>query len=282
MNEGGDAAEPQLDVLSDGSVVSYKSSQSRTCLALAVSPNIICFHGSGETATESWTELVKLLSKDHSLILLDRGSCTSSVEDHIRSIRQYLCTAQVVAPYILLAHSYGGTFAKQFLLQHSEDVAGIVLVETGKSQDPRDKAGYPSWNAGKGRLGAKPLVVIRGDSLGTSRLAVDALENATKAGAPIQSMLLQRRQMLTDAEKQDEGLEKAQLQLSSRNRYVHLPDCGHNVIRDRPDVVVSEVQWIMENLQARNEGSARTSRIWCSVGHLISVTKSWRDRSLST
>lgn len=186
--------------------------------------------------------------------MFDRGPSTVSVAEHVQLLQEYLRSTPISAPYILLAHSYGGTFAKQYLYEHPQDVAGIVLVETGKSQEPANMAGRQPWNGGKEWLGSKPLVVIRGDSLKEKRRALDELEHTTVAqtNTVSPSMTLAQRQMLAEAEKQDKILEKAQLQLSKQHRYVHLPDCGHHVVRDRPDAVLKEVQWVIDNLQMKD------------------------------
>ncbi len=79
--------------------------------------------------------------------------------------------------------------------------------------------------------------------------------------------------MLLDAEKQDERLEKAQLQLSSKHKYVRLPDCGHNVIRERPDAVLREVLWIVNSLQAKNENAAGRRQLGSRIGKMLSSLK---------
>lgn len=43
----------------------------------------------------------------------------------------------------------------------------------------------------------------------------------------------------------------AQLHLSSHARYLQGDDCGHNVVRDRPDVVVEKLKWVLANLGPR-------------------------------
>jgi len=261
----------QHEPLSDGSTVI--TNLPLKALLATNRPTVLCFHGSGDGSAKLWVELIELLENDSGYILFDRSSGVPSVTKHIHAVREYLSTCHVPGPHILLAHSYGGTFAKQYLYQHREDVAGMVLVETGKSQEPTDIACHGPWNGGGARLSSRPLVVIRGNSLKANQRALDQVDQATVGNTTPQTqvMALQRRQMLVDAERQDGVFEKTQLQLSSRHKYVHLPDCGHNVIRDRPDVVKGEVEWVMDNLQAGN-GVPPTNWISRRMGWKISTS----------
>jgi hypothetical protein len=47
----------------------------------------------------------------------------------------------------------------------------------------------------------------------------------------------------------DKELKEEQLKLSRNSRLVFLPDCGHNVQLLRPDVVASEIRWVMDSIQ---------------------------------
>jgi len=264
------------NILRDGSsVVLYASIP----IAASHHPTIVCFHGSGGNTAASWSELIGILSMKYRLIMVDRGANVTSVPDHIGFLQEHLSAVGMPGPYILLAHSYGGTFAKQYLCQHRENVVGVVLVETGKSPEPIDCAHFLPWKRGKGLLGSKPLLVIRGDSLQQSRQTVDDSVHVFvgEAQTPAQLIASQRVQLLVDAERKDENLEKAQLQISSRHKYVHMPDCGHNIIRDRPDVVKDSIEWVFDNLSAKNDEPVAVT------GHTrFKALRSWRLRSMFT
>lgn len=148
MNKGVKTRLPRLKLLSDRSTV-IENPQLKASSASTNNLTVICFHGSGDSAAQSWTELARMLNKDCDLILFDRSFSHASIEEHVRSVWEYLRSAPMPSSYLLLAHSYGGSFAKQFLYQHSDAVGGMVLVETGKSQEPGNIAGYRPWNGGK-------------------------------------------------------------------------------------------------------------------------------------
>ena len=56
------------------------------------------------------------------------------------------------------------------------------------------------------------------------------------------------RQLLGRWEADSTALQMEQLQLSSNNRLVRVPDCGHNVHMTRPDVVCEEVKWVRDQI----------------------------------
>lgn len=174
-------------------------------------------------------------------------SSEAGLSDSVQSRRQQQTPRQAVedltdllqslhlkGPYILLAHSYGGTIAREFLHRHPGRVAGMVLAETGQETPTK----YDQEQYDKQALGSRPLSVIHANSLYSLR-ANTATNAASQAGLEMQAKWAA----------EDERLKKAQLQLSSKARYVRIDDCGHHVVRDRPDAVVSEVNWVLENVE---------------------------------
>lgn len=209
-----------------------------------LTPLIICFHGSGDSCA-SWVPLAKSLRSSHRVLLYDRGETNPKPNVAVREMLEYLEQAQLSPPYVLIAHSYGGIFAREFLQQRPLEVAGMVLVETGQetAMDPKvEKQQYKSQI-----LGNKPLSVIRGNTLIGKWAQFQTATMAAKSDAE-RGTLAAQKQLLDAMDMEDEILKKVQLQLSRTHHYVHIPDCGHNVIQQRPEVVAAEVQWVMDNL----------------------------------
>lgn len=268
----------------------------------AKAPLIICFHGSGPTPIPTWTPLITLLTPHYYTILPNRTPTNPSPANHVSALHEYLAASHHRPPCILLAHSHGGTFAKQFLQLYPDDVVGMVLVETGKAPDP-SPAAEPDRVSGKrgprnvdlspGALGSKPLIIIRGNSLlqrwrdlGVAEVDAAAAEAEVDTGSAAKPTtkeqthhLAQQRIYLKAATKQDETLEKAQLGLSRNSREVYLPDCGHNVIRGRPDVVVEGVQWVMGEIarhgseEVEGERTPAVKRSWAWTGLLRRILR---------
>ncbi|CAH0045163.1 unnamed protein product [Clonostachys solani] len=213
---------------------------------ISTSPLIICFHGSGDSCA-SWWELAQLLATSYRVLLYNRGPSNPGSKASTKSLIQYLAEMQLGPPYVLIGHSYGGNFAREFLQQRTSDVVGMVLAETGQETglDPAMEARQYKRTI----LGTKPLSVIRANSMIGKLKQLEEkirdaqgdekLENEIRNGSEFA--------MVDVWDKEDERLKKRQLDLSKNSRYLHIPDCGHHVIRDRPDAVAEEVRWVMEN-----------------------------------
>ncbi|KAI1413195.1 Alpha/Beta hydrolase protein [Hypoxylon sp. FL1857] len=209
-------------------------------------PLIICFHGSGESCSPAWDALARILtSEPHSLrvLLYERGPTNPKPLQATAELREYLRREKLKGPYVLIGHSYGGLFARMFLEKEIKQVAGMVLVETGQETalDPKiEKRQYE-----RHILDMRPLSVVRGNSF----LRMWGQVRRAEEERPGQEVELKK--MLMTWEAADEEMKKKQLDLAAENgikRYVHIPDCGHDVVRDRPDVVAAEVAWVLENL----------------------------------
>lgn len=203
-------------------------------------PPVICLHGSGTNSHyDAWYPLVKDISTFAQVLFYERRGVGASAStnshsqyprDALQDLLGLLQHLDLRPPYILVAHSYGGTFAREFLQRYPDQVAGLVLAETGQETPTRhDQEQYR-----KRALGNKPLSVIHADSLYDKREAV-----TSAAGL----------ELLRKWAEEDERLKKAQLRLSSNARYVRVDRCGHDVVRHKPDIVSEEVKWVLGNVQ---------------------------------
>ncbi|KAF2999615.1 hypothetical protein E8E14_003456 [Neopestalotiopsis sp. 37M] len=172
--------------------------------------------------------------------------------DYLRRVK-----LQAPPPYVLVAHSYGGTFARAFLDRSPEDVAGMVLAETGQETALDAKIEMRQYK--RQILGNKPLSVIRANTLIRKWAQYEHAVKTANSDAENAALAVQK-QILDATDKEDERLKKAQLALSRHHRYLHIPDCGHGVVQDRPEVVAGEVRWVMENLDRKENKSANVLR----------------------
>jgi pimeloyl-ACP methyl ester carboxylesterase len=72
------------------------------------------------------------------------GTC----DDRAEELRGLLDAAGIEPPYVLLAHSMGGIFARRFAVRYPDAVAGMVLVDSSHENQA-------------GRLHAAPEVIIQ-------------------------------------------------------------------------------------------------------------------------
>lgn len=123
----------------------------------------------------------------------------------------------------------------------------MILAETGQETALDPKMERRQYR--RQILGRKPLSVIRANSLiGKWKQFEEALGKAEDEQQRLE--LLGQKQLLETWDKEDERLKTKQLRLSGFSHYVHVPDCGHHVIRDRPDVVADQIRWVMQTWNA--------------------------------
>lgn len=210
-------------------------------------PLIVCFHGSGDSC-DSWASLTDLLNVRYRVLLWDRLDHGMKAELAVHDLLQKMDRLHLQPPYLLIAHSYGGTFARLLLQERPDIVAGMVLAETGQETAIDSEVEKQQYE--KQLLGNKPLVVIRGNTLIRKWEEFD--EAVAAMGGSLNPNLSAQKQLLDATDKEDERLKKAQLALSRNHRYIHVPDCGHGIVRDRPEVVAEAVNWAMDNLHGSN------------------------------
>ena len=205
-------------------------------------PLLIVFPGAN-AACESWEPVSSLLHDTVRVLLYDRSGLGRSEHGPNKDtgtvaadeLSMLLKALDLPGPFVLVAHSYGGCVAREFLHLHAGDVVGMVLSETGTET----KCRYAEEQYQRQVLGDCALSVIRGESAFTARREEDVSMSDEQRRA--------RDDMLEAMAKADEHLKREQLRLSKNSKFRNVPNCGHNVHLTRPDVVAEEVKWVLSN-----------------------------------
>ncbi|KAJ8128158.1 hypothetical protein O1611_g5476 [Lasiodiplodia mahajangana] len=189
-------------------------------------------------------------------------------------------------PFILVAYSHGGTFAREFIqreLQFKQEqqekrldrVAGLVLIET--SQNGFIHPDLDKQQIRTKIMGQRPVCVMRGNYLRRAVWELEAEQRSYGVGGirlaerPRKSLarILKR---VRKEEAEDERLTVRQLGLSKNNRIVQLFNCGFQVIRDAPNDVLEAVQWVMDN----TEDKKKATTLWEKVVEKVKSFKPWQ------
>ncbi len=93
--------------------------------------------GLGETGTRTWQRVLPQLPSDTRHVRYDRPGYGRSDDDgepptprHVAEVlHSALASASLAGPYVLVAHSLGGTRIRAFAGMYPNDVAGLVFVE---------------------------------------------------------------------------------------------------------------------------------------------------------
>lgn len=102
-------------------------------------PTVVIEQGAGEPSLFWWV-IQERVAEFASVCLYDRAGLGWSepavggrtIEDRAAELHTLLVNAQVPGPYVLVAHSYGGWIVRVFARDHRNQVAGMVLVDTGE------------------------------------------------------------------------------------------------------------------------------------------------------
>lgn len=121
-----------LDALGDGSSASWGLVQPE----IAQSTRVCAYDRAGA----GWSE---------------RGPTPRDMNHHVRELHALLAGARVGGPYVLVGHSYGGRIARVYAKTCPRDVAGMVLSDPGRLDDPR----FPPQHH-KERLAERRLITV--------------------------------------------------------------------------------------------------------------------------
>jgi pimeloyl-ACP methyl ester carboxylesterase len=105
-------------------------------------PTVIIETGSGETSF-GWRSIQSEIAKFARVITYDRagyGSSDASLlvrtsENIIKELHTMLHNSGVPTPYILVGHSFGGLNMQLFASTYSDEVAGVILVDSLNEKD---------------------------------------------------------------------------------------------------------------------------------------------------
>ncbi len=180
-----------------------------------------------------------------------------SVNEHAEEIADelhgLLATAGVDGPYVLVGHSLGGILVRVFANRYLNEVAGMVLVDTGHGdpvarfqevlteeewQQVRDVVVHQddgfTFPGGLGLLGPDlgdiPLVVLTAARRGASPLPADIAERMIQVIEDTQEELLS---------------------LSSNSTHIIAEESGHGIQQDQPDLVIYAIRRVVEDVSGR-------------------------------
>jgi pimeloyl-ACP methyl ester carboxylesterase len=152
--------------------------------ARAGGPSVVLEAGSGETTT-SFARVLEHWNLPATAVAVDRAgygrSSTSVVArtgaNIVSELRLALRRSGCAPPYVLVGHSMGGLFARQFALDHPGEVAGLVLVDSRPEDDARRTRdllraagldGQPGWQMLRGLAVSGALRMLAPVVLGTA------------------------------------------------------------------------------------------------------------------
>ena len=124
---------------------------------------LVLFNGSGVTL-EGWARLYPGIERMGRVLAFNRfgvGGSSAPTQPQtgtsvLQAARDLLTALDLPPPYVLVGHSLGGLYANLFARRHSQDVAGLVLIE---ATHPQDRASLHGHEGHLAKVLAKLLAV---------------------------------------------------------------------------------------------------------------------------
>ncbi|PYH92572.1 alpha/beta-hydrolase [Aspergillus ellipticus CBS 707.79] len=207
-----------------------------------------------------WVAVSRLISERARVYTYDRAGYGRSepspskeltAQNRVEDLHQLLYMAGIEPPYVLVGHSYGGVLVREFLRQHREEVAGMVIAIVGLEENhvmsPEE---YAEINADEEHN--MPTTKVELDSIleSTELVNRELPEGAQVMGDNRLSVIFANEsidfgKIYDYAVKHGTGTEEARERLRSRFVYAQGKAKTHNLQYVAPEVIRDEVFWVL-------------------------------------
>jgi pimeloyl-ACP methyl ester carboxylesterase len=238
-------------------------------------PTIIFFSGLALDVT-TWDKVQPEVAKFARTIAYDRGGTGWSDEGEnprtggvvVKELRALLDAAEFPGPYVLVAHSLGGQYARLFANAYPNEVVGMVLVDTrhedaasrqalvlsphlAKQLADRFSISVPFFSAQTGALGEYLNAVNTATELHSKQwipnmpliyLGRDATSAFNFVGVKVD---------IEAAYELELELVKEQVRLVPQGEYREIANSSHNIQKDQPQAVIQAIRDVFDKAVAK-------------------------------
>lgn len=218
-------------------------------------PTIVLQSGLGDGKAE-WEKLKHLLKTDVSVFAYDRpgygdSPTTSTPRDPCsiaREQHQVLSDAGVKPPYLLVGHSLGGLYAYTYAKLYPNEVAGMVLLDPTHPQHlERLQAEAPELAATLNALTVMFTPTMKREFAAQTH-CLDTLPTNSLQPVPVRLLFSTETDVLAQSAAFDtlrQALASDWQRLTNATDVQNVPESGHYIQKDRPDVVLQTINSLL-------------------------------------
>lgn len=201
-----------------------------------------------------WNKVIPEISKDATTFAYNRlgygsSDAVSTPRDGLHivdELRLLLRGKGLKPPYVLVGHSIGGLYMQLFARRYSEDIAGLVLVDSTHPNHFKDKGAidnWPTWFRVAFRLYLSSTAKEEMDLINTTGEEVLALQSFTGKPVIVLSALwpMKEKSVLAD-DANEKRKDIAHLYPGCKQVWV---DSGHGIPKEKPDSVIEAIHEVL-------------------------------------
>ncbi|MGE5702954.1 MAG: alpha/beta fold hydrolase [Clostridia bacterium] len=211
-------------------------------------PTVILESGYG-VALKTWAKVYAEIADEANVFRYDRAGVGESErgekpfhsEQIVANLRTLLRKEEVMPPYVLVGHSFGGLNVRMFAHSYPEEVAGLVLVEP--SHEDQHEKWLPLVSDDVRRLFLEQFVIE--GTYDDFRLSLEQVRQVRCQLGDLPLMVLSGgRQEFNTAESFAawQKLHEDILTLSQQSRHVIVEHSGHYMQREQPAAVAQAIR----------------------------------------
>ncbi|MCU5533203.1 lysophospholipase [Bacillus cereus] len=215
-------------------------------------PVIIMEAGYGDYS-KTWDHIVEGMTEFGTVLTYDRAGLGKSgvsskrriSSEMIKDLRSCLEQLQMKPPYIFVGHSFGGINARLFATFYSEDMLGIVLVDSTPENYKKDFLPIMSPEFQE----AYYKQFVHESSYEEFMFSLGEADKHCQSMRNIPLVVLaagKKAYYSQEAQMKWLQLQEELLRLSSNHTFVIAKQSGHYIQKDEPQYIIDAVKWIIE------------------------------------
>ena len=215
-------------------------------------PTVIMDAGYGDFS-KAWNSVLREISMLSSVLIYDRAGLGKSEKssnprtsrEMVKELKELLSEAQIKPPYILVGHSFGGVNMRMFATEYTNEVSGLVLIDS-TPEHYRERF-LPTMSQNFQQAYNKQFV-YEGNYDEFMESLKQLKETRKKLNVPL-IVLSAGKKAHYSIESQGlwNEMQREILEISSDGELIIAENSPHYIQNDEPEVVVSAIKKLVEN-----------------------------------